>query len=341
MGGTTSVTINPATLTYTANAASMKYGNSVPALSGSVSGFVGGETQATATTGTSAFSTLAGATSHVGNYGVTGAGLSANNGNYTFSQAAGNSTDLSITARAISLSGTRTYDATANVAAAQLVAGNIVNSDVVNLGGTATVSSKNVATYNSFATNSLTSSNSDYTVIGGTTSVTINPATLTYTANAATMTYGNSVPALSGRVSGFVGGETQGTATTGTSAFSTLASATSHVGSYGVTGAGLSANNGNYTFSQAAGNSTDLSITARAINLSGARTYDATANVAAAQLVAGNIVNSDVVNLGGTATIASKNVATYNSFATNSLTSSNSDYTVIGGTTSVTINPAT
>jgi hypothetical protein len=46
------LTINPATLTYTANAASRTYGAANPALSGTVTGFVNGDALASVTSGT-------------------------------------------------------------------------------------------------------------------------------------------------------------------------------------------------------------------------------------------------------------------------------------------------
>ncbi len=91
-----SQTVNQATLTYTANPASMIYGAAVPALTGSISGFAGGDTQANAMTGTLTFTTSATSTSSVGNYAINGSGLTAINGNYTFVQVAGNATALSI-----------------------------------------------------------------------------------------------------------------------------------------------------------------------------------------------------------------------------------------------------
>ena len=85
--------------------------------------------------------------------------------------------------------------------------------------------------------------------------------TLTYTPNPATMAYGSAVPVLSGSVNGFVGSDTQGNATTGTLTFTTTATSSSPVGSYDITGGGLTANNGNYTFVQARGYLTALTIT--------------------------------------------------------------------------------
>ena len=94
---TAAASITPATLTVTANAASRPYGAVEPAFSGSISGFVAGDTQVSATSGSEVFSTNALLESDVGSYSITGAGLSANNGNYVFIQAAGNATSLTIT----------------------------------------------------------------------------------------------------------------------------------------------------------------------------------------------------------------------------------------------------
>ena len=55
----TAFTITPATLVYVATPNSRAYGDANPPLSGTVTGFENGETQATATTGTLAFTTPA------------------------------------------------------------------------------------------------------------------------------------------------------------------------------------------------------------------------------------------------------------------------------------------
>lgn len=60
------LTVDPATLTYTANAASRTYGANDPAFSGSVTGFVLGELQANVTTGTETYSTTASTTQQCG-----------------------------------------------------------------------------------------------------------------------------------------------------------------------------------------------------------------------------------------------------------------------------------
>jgi hypothetical protein len=83
-----SLTIEPATLTYQAAPASRLQGNANPVLGGTVSGLVGGETLADATTGSAAFTSAVSATTLPGHYPISGGGLSARN--YVFVQAAAN-----------------------------------------------------------------------------------------------------------------------------------------------------------------------------------------------------------------------------------------------------------
>jgi len=83
--GTLSIT--PATLTYTPNAATFLSGQSIVGLSGTVLGFVGGDTLANSTTGTLGWTTPADSSSAPGTYRIDGGGLGA--GNYVFVQASG------------------------------------------------------------------------------------------------------------------------------------------------------------------------------------------------------------------------------------------------------------
>ncbi|MBD8872544.1 YDG domain-containing protein [Rhodanobacter sp. DHB23] len=82
--------ITPATLTYVATPVQVYAGQAIPALGGTVTGFQGSDTLADATTGTLGFATQATAQSPAGQYAIIGSGLAANDGNYTFVQAAGN-----------------------------------------------------------------------------------------------------------------------------------------------------------------------------------------------------------------------------------------------------------
>jgi hypothetical protein len=74
-------------------------------------------------------------------------------------------------------------------------------------------------------------------------------------------------PVFSGKVSGFVLADTQVNATTGTLAFSSTAAPGALPGSYAITGAGLTADNGDYVFVQAPGNTVALTVTSGATAL--------------------------------------------------------------------------
>jgi len=127
-------------------------------------------------------------------------------------------------------------------------------------------------------------------------SFTVNPATLTYKADAKTRAYGVANPPFTGTVTGFVNGDTQTSATTGTLTFSSSATTASNVGSYAINGSGLTANNGNYTFVQAASNATALTITQVTLTASiignPTKPYDGTTT---ATLASGNFSLSPLV----------------------------------------------
>ena len=90
--------ITPASLTVTANSATMIYGGIVPALTDTVSGLVGGDTADSALSGT--LSTTATTRSPVGSYPITQGTLTAVNGNYTISF---NGANLSVTPAALTI----------------------------------------------------------------------------------------------------------------------------------------------------------------------------------------------------------------------------------------------
>ena len=172
---------------------------------------------------------------------------------------------------------------------------------------------------------------------------TITAAGLTYIANPASMTYGSSLPAFSGSVNGFVSGDNQGNATTGTMTFTTPATSSSGVGSYAINGSGLTANNGNYTFGQAAGNATALTINALPAILMGARPYDGTTAAAAQILVVTNAVGTDNVTVAsgsGTVAAAAVGLQAITSFGTLTLGGpSAANYTLSGASGSVNVLP--
>jgi filamentous hemagglutinin family protein len=89
-----SLTINPAQLLYVADPFTRNQGVANPPFTGTVTGFVLGETQATATSGVLAFISPTDASTPPGSYAINGSGLTAPN--YTLGQAATNATALTV-----------------------------------------------------------------------------------------------------------------------------------------------------------------------------------------------------------------------------------------------------
>jgi hypothetical protein len=228
-----------------------------------------------------------------------------------------------------------------------------VNGENLTLSGSGTLVGKNAGSeaLSSLGTLSLANGTglaSNYTLVGGTDAITVTPATLTYTAASASQSYGTTPSGLTGAVSGLVGGETLASATTGTAAFATSATSSSNVGLYAINGSGLTADDGNYTFTQAAANAIALAINPAIVSLSGTRTYDATSN--AAGIIFGSSgtvatgIGSQTLLLYGSGTLASKNAGSeaLSSLGTLSLGNDSglaSNYTLVGGTDAVTISP--
>ena len=275
------LTITPATLTYNATASSYQYGVTVPAQAGTVTGFVNGQTLSTATTGSATFTTTATSASNVGSYAIDGSGLTADNGNYTFTQAGGNTTALTITQAPLTAASTATkvYDGTttASLSGGDTTFTGFVSGQgaTVNSGVTGTFATSNAGNGITITGGALTSR--DLTATGstllsnyslptsdsGTGSIT--QATLTYTATPVHLFTGESFPTrFTGTLSGLGAGQTSAMATTGSLHWTTSASADSPVGSYAIEGGGLTVTGSNYasTILEAPTNSTALTINA-------------------------------------------------------------------------------
>ncbi len=168
---------------------------------------------------------------------------------------------------------------------------------------------------------------------------TITTATLTYNATGVHRNYGSANPTFSGSITGFASGDTQGNATTGTLAFTSSTTTGTAAGSYTINGSGLTANNGNYTFAQAGGNATALTVDPLPVTLSGTRIYNRLATATASILTIGNNLDGANLTLSGTANLASKNVGTQ-AISAGTLAlggSSAGNYTLSGLSGSVTI----
>ena len=224
--GSSSLTINPASLTLTAANASRAYGDPNPAFTGTVTGIQNGDNI------TATYSTVAVATSPVGTYAIVPA-LSDNGtgalANYTVTSVNGiltiNPALLTVSAANASmiygdpvpaLSGTIT---------------GIKNGENITASySTSATSSSPVGTYPIIpaVSDNGTGVLSNYTVTLNNGTLTINPAPLTVTAANASMIYGDPVPTLSGTITGIKNGDNI------TATYSTTATSTSPAGTYPV-----------------------------------------------------------------------------------------------------------
>ena len=246
--------------------------------------------------------------------------------NGVFNAATNTSTTITVNPLPVVLTGARQYDGTNDAAAGILTVSNPVGSDVVNVAsGVGVLAAANVGSEAITSTGTLAlggAAAGDYTLAGASGAVTVSPAALTYTAVSASTLFGSSaLPGFSGMVTGFVGGDTQASATTGALTFTSPATAASPAGSYPIYGSGLSANNGNYTFAQAAGNATALTITPIGVTIVSGLTvsnlvYDGTNaasltvtnTVVLAGLASGDASGVTVSTNGYVATFATSNV---------------------------------
>ena len=204
--------IDPATLTYVANAASRLYGDANPVFSGTVTGFVNGDTLASATTGTLAFTSPASAVSNAGSHAINGGGLTANHGNYMFQDASANLSALTVNKAPLTVTfadATRTYGA-ANPEFTPSFAGFRNGDTAVALSGfvwgTAATAASGVGTYEIGASGASGVPNYAITVKPGT--LTITRAPLTFRVNDLTTVYGDEIPTPGYTVTGLVGGDT-------------------------------------------------------------------------------------------------------------------------------------
>jgi hypothetical protein len=187
-------------------------------------------------------------------------------------------------------------------------------------------------------------------VVGGGGSVTVTPAALTITSRSQTSTYGTTQALDTSATTGFTTSGLQGgdsisglTESIFVGGFlMTSTAARTGVGGYIITPSavqGISASD--YAITYAAGGT--LTINPLAVILSGSQMYNASTAVDVGNLAIANLVSGDSVTIGGSATMASSHVVSGGSEALTSLgglTLSNSDYTLVGGSGSLTVTAA-
>ncbi len=264
-----------------------------------------------------------------------------------------NNVALTVTPKVVSLSGSRSYNGSANILAGVLSTGTLVGTETLSLSGTGTVANKNVGAGKTLTLGSLALADgtngglaANYTLSGGTDTVSITTAPLTLSTSNVSRVYNGDLTALGTAV------VSSGTLFSGDSlSGGSFAFTDKNVGSANktVTTAGVTVNDGNsgsnYAVSYAA--NTTSTISPYVVSLSGTRLYNGSSNIAASVLATNSLVGTETLTLSGTGTTVDKNVGNSKTLTLGSLAlgdGSNggiaSNYTLSGGTATVSITTA-
>ena len=263
---TKSFTINKATLSITSSSHTVNYGDTVPTVSPSYSGFVKSETQSTSGVLSSQPSCTTNyvVTDNVGTSRTTScSGAAADN--YTISYTGGTVTINKATLTVTAGSYTVNYGDSAPTVSKSITG--FKNNETESVLGTAPTctsdysSSKNVGDSVSTSCSSGQATNYDFSYVNG--SITINKTQLTVTASDHSITYGDAVPTVTRTITGFVYSQ-------GTSAIGTLPTCTttytvgSSVGTYTTQCSSALATNYSFTYVDGTVTVGKASLTARA-----------------------------------------------------------------------------
>ena len=347
--GSVTVTVNKAVLTVTANNLTLTAGSTIPTLTATISGFVNGDTQATAVTGTASCTTTATSTSPAGTYPITcTAGTLAAN-NYTFTFVSGTLTLSGKATPTVSvwpIAGAITYG--------QTLASLTLNPVIAGVPGNASVAGAFAWTLSTIAPGAGTPSEpvtftptdtTDYNTVPGSVTVTVNKAVLTVTANNLTLGAGSTIPTLTATISGFVNGDTQATAVTGTASCTTTATSTSPAGTYPITCAVGTLAAANYTFTFVTGTLTLSGKTTPTVSLwptAGAITYGQTLALSTLNPVTAVVpTNASVAGAFAWNTLTTVPPAGTPSEPVTFTPSDAADYNTVPGSVTVTVNKAT
>ena len=297
------------------------------------------------------------ATANAGNaipISVTGIGAAgADAGNYNFVTTA--STSANIAPAVLNLTGSRTYDGSTGAAARLFGSGGVltgVAGQTLTLGGTGTLSTKNVGSQQPFAANGVagftlsgngTALASNYTLAGGTDWVTITPAVLNVVGTTTTnRTYdGTVLDTLSGSsLAGLFGQDavTLGNATVGT--FSNKNVGVDKTVTTAMTISGADA--GNYVLAQPSGLSASVNPLAIQVNATGTnKVYDANTLDTVTLASTGVLPGDQVTFSSAAANFSDKNVGTGKSVLVSGIGDSGSDagnYVLLNNTANTTAN---
>jgi len=292
--------------------------------------------------GTVTWSSVLDSTSSVATYGLTySSGITL--GNNAYALYSGDSVNWSIVARPLTVDVSKSYDGTTTFDSSFTLTGMVNGDSAPTATGSATVSSADSGTYNSFASNSISLSDANYTLTGSTISAVITKAPLSVTAVDDTTTYDGTAYSGGNGVSysGFVSGE-DATNLSGTLSYTGNSQGATDAGSYTITPEGLSSNN--YTFSYTNGALTiaqaPLSVTAEDASVS----YDGSAYSGGNGVsYSGFVSGEDASNLSGTLSYTGNSQGATDAgsytITPEGLTSNNYSLTYVDGV--LTINEAT
>ena len=338
------LTVIPAHLTVSADSLSKVYGETNPALTASITGFVHGETLATSgVSGSATLATTASTYTPVGNVAITPSLGTLTATNYDFTNfSTGHLTiqqrPITFTASASSKVYGETNPTLSYATESTSTGRGLVNSDTFT--GSLSTSATQFSAVGTYAINS-TLANSNYAVTYVAANLDVTPRPINLSANASSKVYGETNPALTYTVEPASAGRGLVNNDTFTGSLTTSANQSSSVGSYAI--ASTLANN-NYNISYVAAN---LDITPRPITLSAnasSKVYGE-ANPALTYATEANSANRGLVNndsfTGGLSVSATQTSAVGQYAIASTLTNSNYDITFIPNHLAITPRPVT
>ncbi len=247
--------VDKAALNVVAVSASVAQGAPLPALTYTITGFVNGDSQAVVS-GNPILTTTATSGSPVGQYPITVSVGTLTAANYTFNPVVGGTLNI-VTPQTQTISFPAIANATYGAAPITLTATSSSGLAVSYAVTGPAMLSGNILTITGIGPVAVTASQAGNSVYGPASSVTqsfsVIPAVLTVTANNATRADNLPNPAFTYTIIGFVNGDTQQVAISGTPALTTTATLTSPVGQYPITPAIGGLNSPNYTFAFVSG----------------------------------------------------------------------------------------
>ena len=342
------LTINLATLTVTANAASETY-NGLAYSGGngaSYSGLVGGDTSSVL--GTLAYSGSSQGAVNVGSYTIVPGGLS--DANYTISYVNGTLTINRAPLTIIATNESKTYGQKLTFSSYEFTSSGLVNgqeigSVTLTSGGTGVTAGVGSYQISPSGATGGTFNPSDYSIAYAPGRLMVNPAPLTVTANNASETYsGLAYSGSNGATySGLVAGDTS--SVLGTLAYSGSSQGAVNAGSYRIIPGGLS--DANYTISYVNGTLTINRAPLTIIAADEDKTYGQTLSFAGTEFSSSGLVNGEsigTVTLTSAGTVATAGVAgspyTITPSAATGGTFNPSNYAIAYAPGTLTVNPA-